>query len=173
MTTQVVMPDVDARARVKDMFAAFNAHDVEKIAAMHTKSAVFDAPTLAQPARGRDAIATEVGRMFTAFPDIAFTVKDYYVADNGHLAAWWEFTGTMTGPIDPPGYAPTGKRVLVRGACNYELKDGLFARHTVVYDAMDLLQQLGLMPGLDSPTAKLGAGVQRAVTRVTKVVQRH
>jgi steroid delta-isomerase-like uncharacterized protein len=173
MTTQIVLPDADIRAKVRELFDAFNAHDVDRIVKLHTKSAVFDDPTLIEPAHGHEALGAELRRMFQAFPDITFTVKDVYVAEAGHVAAHWEFTATMTGPIDPPGYAPTGKTVTVDGACVYEMKDGLFSRHTSIYDTMGLLQQLGLMPGLDSPTVKIGAGIQRAMSLVTKAVQRH
>lgn len=86
------------------------------------------------------------------------------------MAARWHFTGTMTGPIDPPGYAPTGRKVSVSGVCLFEFQDGLVAHHTIVYDSMGILQQVGIMPAVDSAQAKLIAGLQRGIAFIGKTV---
>lgn len=164
----------EIRARVEALLRALSEHDVDKIIALHAPDAVLEAPTLTAPVTGRAAIAVEFTAMFRAFPDLHFLMDELevYVADSGRAAARWHFTGTMTGPIDPPGYAPTGKKASVLGVCLYEFQDGLLAHHTIVYDNMALLQQIGIMPTADSAPAKLIAGVQRAVARVTKTVFR-
>lgn len=162
----------EMRTRVQALLRAFNEHDVDKIIALHTPGAVLDAPTLAAPVTGRAAIAVEFTSMFRAFPDLQFVLDelDVYVAGSGRVAARWRFTGTLTGSIDPPGYAPTGRKASVPGVCLYEFQDGLIAHHTIIYDSMQLLRQVGIMPTADSTQAKLVAGVQRAVARFTKTV---
>jgi steroid delta-isomerase-like uncharacterized protein len=164
----------EIRSRVEALVRALSEHDVDKIIALHTPDAVLEAPALTAPVTGRAAIAVEFTAMFRAFPDLQFLMDELevYVADSGRVAARWRFIGTMTGPIDPPGYAPTGKKASVPGACLYEFRDGLIAHHTIIYDSMGLLQQVGIMPAVDSTQARLIAGLQRAVALVAKTVRR-
>ncbi len=170
MTEAGISGITEVRTRVEALFRAINEHDVDKIIALHTADAVLEDPRLTAPVTGRAAIAVEFTTMFRSFPDFQFLMDELevYLADSGRVAARWHFTGTMTGPIDPPGYAPTGKKALVSGVCLYEFQDGLIARHTIVYDTMGLLQQLGIMPAADSAQAKLIAALQRAVTRLPR-----
>lgn len=164
----------EIRARVEALFRALSAHDVDKIIALHTPEAVLEDPALTAPVTGRAAIAVEFAARFRAFPDLQFLMDELeiYVADSGRVAARWHFTGTMTGPIDPPGYAPTGKKASVTGVCLYEFQDGLIAHHTIVYDTMGMLRQVGIMPAMDSAPAKLIAGLQRTVALAAKAVRR-
>ena len=164
----------EVRARVLALFRALSEHDVDKIIALHTPDAVLDDPSLTAPVTGRAAIAVEFTAMFRAFPDLQFPIDELevYIADSDRVAARWHFLGTMTGPIDPPGYAPTGKKASVSGICLYEFRDGLIARHTIVYDSMRMLQQVGIMPATDSAPARLIAGLQRAIALVAKTVSR-
>lgn len=174
MTTQATLekkPDI--RSHVDALIKALNAHDVDKIVALHTPDAVFEDPTGIEPARGHEKIGEQFRMMFRAFPDMKFTLHEVYTGAPNHAAARWTFVATMTGPIDPPGYAPTGKKATVDGVCFYELKDGLFKKHTSIYDLMGMLHQIGLMPALDSPQVKVTAGLQRTFTKLTNVVQRH
>lgn len=160
----------EVRARVEALLRAVNEHDVDKVIALHTPDAVLESPTLTAPVTGRAAIAVEFTAMFRAFPDLQFLMDELevYLADSGRVAARWHFTGTMTGPIAPPGYTPTGKKASVFGVCLYEFQDGLIARHAIIYDSMRLLQQIGVMPTADSTQAKLIAGLQRAAARLPR-----
>jgi steroid delta-isomerase-like uncharacterized protein len=157
----------EARARVEALFRALNEHDLDKLIDMHTVDALWDDPELAEPVRGRAAIAVRAAAMFRAFPDLQFPLDELeiYRAESGRVAARWHAVGTMTGPIDPPGFAPTGKKVSLRGACFYEFEDGKLASHTIVYDTMGMLRQAGVMPMPESPQAKLMAGLQRTAAR--------
>ena len=170
MTTHVHAPEAtDLRASVMALLAAFNEHDVDKLAAMHAPDAVWVDPTLEEPVVGRDAITRHASALLRSFPDLRFELDGVrvYIADDHHAASGWRWTGTMDGPIDPPGFAPTGKSAVVEGACLYEFRDGLLARHQIVFDAMGLLRQVGVMPALSSTAAKMTAGLQRTGLRVT------
>lgn len=176
MTTRAGSQEVtDVRERIRDLFKALNDHDVERIVAMHTPGAVWMDPTLGEPVSGRAAIADQAAAIFRSFPDLHFELDEtrIYVADPEHAASSWRWVGTMTGPIDPPGFAPTGKRASVEGACVYELDHGLLSRHTIVFDAMGLLRQIGLLPALDSAPAKVTASLQRAGLRVSHALRRN
>ena len=108
-------------------------------------------------------------------PDVHFPLEDQrvLVAEDGTWAvSTWRMIGTMTGRADPPGYEPTGKTANVAGSCLYELRDGRIARHTIVYDGLDLMQQLGLMPAMDSLPTKIMAGAQAVTSRLTHALHR-
>lgn len=165
--------DFDARGFVTDLFAAFNDHDVERIVGMHTPDAVWEDPSLPAPITGRAAIAEHLRAIHQAFPDLHFDEDlELYTSEGGKAAAQWRFGATMTGPLDPPGYAPTGKRTTVAGVCLYRFEDGLIARHRQYYDTRGMLEQLGLLPTPESTSARLAIGLQRATARVSKSLHR-
>ncbi len=164
----------EVRARVEALFRALNEHDLDKLIELHTVDALWEDPELTEPVRGRAAIAGRAAAMFRAFPDLQFMLDEMeiYLAESGRVAARWHAVGTMTGPIEPPGFAPTGKKASLRGVCFYEFENGKFASHTILYDTMGLLRQVGVMPMPESPQAKLMAGLQRAVARAARPARR-
>src|ERR671916_75777 len=76
-------------------------------------------------------------------------------------AFYWKGTGTHTGPLDPPGFAPTGKRLEFHGADFHEYRDGKVARLRIVFDMMDVARQMGTVPQPGSAAEKAGAAAQR------------
>jgi predicted ester cyclase len=55
-------------------------------------------------------------------------------------------TGTNLGPIDPPGWAPTGRRIDVQGVDVYVFRGERLAEYRAHYDTAELARQLGLLP---------------------------
>jgi hypothetical protein len=45
-------------------------------------------------------------------------------ADGRKAIAPWRMTGTMTGPLVPPGFAPTGQRLTLEGDDHWESRTG-------------------------------------------------
>ena len=85
--------------------------------------------------------------MVGAFPDLAVSVAEL-IAEGNRVAARWSFSGTHNGelPGDPP-LPPTGKRVSVNIMSIHRLASGKIAESWVVFDAMGMMQQLGVVPG--------------------------
>jgi steroid delta-isomerase-like uncharacterized protein len=103
------------------------------------------------PAPGQVA-GPEGYRMFftglrTAFPDLSVAL-DTLVADDESAAFAYTISGTQTGPL--MGFAPTGKKIKVRGMQISKFKDGKMVERWGSSDELGLLQQLGL---LETPTA--------------------
>ena len=71
--------------------------------------------------------------------------------DSGDTAiVEWLFHGTNTGPLPLPSgetMAATGKRVSIRGADVVTFAGGAAVKLHSYYDQVELLSQLGLMPG--------------------------
>jgi steroid delta-isomerase-like uncharacterized protein len=156
----------DLRTRLDAWFQAFNDHDPEAILAMCTEDVVWEDSSLAAPLEGEFPVADFLCKQFTAFPDMHFPKEEieiYRSLDGKRAAASWHMVVTMKGPLDPPGYEPTGMTGDVTGMCRYEFAEGgLVARHQTVYDTMTLAQRLGLMPSSDSVPYRMLVGLQQA-----------
>lgn len=163
--TATTTADLDRlRAQIGSLIRAFNDHDPDGILSHFTEDVHWEDPSLPEAAVGSRAARAAVENLLHAFPDQQFDIDTLQILldpEGRYGTSVWSWTGTMTGPIDPPGYAPTGKQAHMTGACFYEFRDGRIARHVVLYDMLGILQQLGLMPATTSAPAKMMAGAQR------------
>ena len=95
------------------------------------------------PMQGRDG-ARQLFSMFnTAFPDMKVMV-DRIIAEGDRVGAHFSFTGSNTGSF--MGVPATGKKVNVVGAGVFRVVDGKLTDNWVNFDAMTMMQQLGLAP---------------------------
>ncbi len=137
----------------KELVAAWNAHDAQRVVAIYATDAVVEEAVLGSPVRrGSDEITAWVEANFAALPDLRIEPRAGYVTDDRAVLEW-VYTGTYTGqfPGLPPG---TGQAVSFPGVSVYHLQDGQIVHDTLYYDSALLLSQLGLMaaPGA-SPVA--------------------
>ena len=148
--------------------AAWNALDPDAVAACAHEDVIWRDPALPEPAHGREGVADFVRESARSFPDLAFSeLGDPATTDDGRVAyAPWLMTGTNTGPIDPPGFAPTGKRVELRGIDVWQFRDGLIWRYQAVYDFSEIARQLGLMPPRGGFAEKAMVRAQRLRSRL-------
>jgi ketosteroid isomerase-like protein len=128
--------------------AAWNAHDRSRVAQFYRPDIVVvsaDAGEL----KGRQEASERDGVFMEAFPDGEMEIAASY--DSGDTAiVEWLFHGTNTGPLPLPGgetLPATGKRVSVRGADVVTFAGGAAVKLHSYYDQVELLTQLGLMPG--------------------------
>jgi steroid delta-isomerase-like uncharacterized protein len=102
----------------------------------------------APPMAGIDAFL-EFGKTFaTALPDAHMELKST-VEEGNTIIAQGLYVGTHNGPLATPNgnvIPPTGKRVELPFADVFEFEDGKVKNHTVYFDQMVLMQQLGLVP---------------------------
>lgn len=54
--------------------------------------------------------------------------------------------GTNDGPIDPPGFPATGRRIDIGGVNVWRFRAGLLIENRTIYDRAEMARQLGLMP---------------------------
>jgi len=93
--------------------------------------------------RDREAYKQLVTMFRTGFPDIKVTVEDL-VAEGEKVVARWTWRGTNQG--DFQGMPPTGKQVNGSGISIHRFADGKIAEAWVNFDALGMLQQLGVIP---------------------------
>ena len=97
---------------------------------------------------GREAIAQLRGPLWTAFPDLRFTLEDLLAVED-KVVARWTFTGTHQADLNHPlmGHiARTGKQITVMGMDIYRIAGGQIAEGWEIMDRLALLQQLGVSP---------------------------
>ncbi|MET0823373.1 MAG: nuclear transport factor 2 family protein, partial [Solirubrobacterales bacterium] len=68
------------------------------------------------------------------------------VEDGSAAYVPWVMSGTNSGPIDPPGFAPTGRSSSITGFDVWQFRGGLIWRYEAIYDFNLLATQLGLTP---------------------------
>jgi steroid delta-isomerase-like uncharacterized protein len=78
----------------------------------------------------------------TAFPDMSVTLETL-VADEESIAFAYTLTGTQTGPL--MGFAPTGKKINIRGMQISKFKDGKMVERWGSSDELGMLRQLGVL----------------------------
>jgi steroid delta-isomerase-like uncharacterized protein len=137
----------DVERVYKDYLAAFNSHDVAKIAALWTDDALWEDVASGQVARSKRELIASFSDIFAAVPNVTCELKFFFSAGN-RIGAEWVETGTQTG--DWAGIPATGKSYLIRGASITEVYNGKITRETSYFNMLDFLQQLGLMPKTSS-----------------------
>src|SRR5919201_372817 len=105
-----------------------------------------------------------------AFADLHFTWPEgpYASFDGIKLALHWHVTGTMLGPMDPPGFAPTGRRIELDGVDLLEVRDGLCCAYTGFFDARRVAQQIGAVPASGSHAERVAVGAQRLLAAIER-----
>jgi len=148
--------------------AAWNGCDTAAMARLVTEDVVWADPAMPEPARGVAAVQEFMRASFRAFPDLRFSEPDPpAVAVNGDLVMWaWHMEGTHRGAIEPPGFAPTGRRMAVDGVDQWEMRDGRIARYRAFYDMNDLARQLGIVPAPGSRGERGMVALQRLQARL-------
>ena len=81
----------------------------------------------------------------TAFPDLRLTIEDI-IAEGETVIARWSCRGTHKGDLS--GIAPTGKQVTISGVSIARFSGSKMAESWINWDALGLMQQLGVVPEL-------------------------
>lgn len=152
-----------ARDFLRRLHAAASARDPDRVAALCAQDVIWEDPAAPRTLRGRE----EVRRfhrdiMFVALPDTRIEMIDgpYLALDGSGVAARVRITGTMTGPLNPPGFAPTRRHLEFETAEFSRFENGMLAHHTVMLNMLDVARQIGAVPAEDSVAARVGVWMQ-------------
>ena len=124
---------------------AWNAHDLDAIAALHAPDMVFENHTAGERAEGAEALE-HIGRIFEAWPDIAFSTRRLYVRED-LVVQEWTASATHTNPMRRGDLeaAPTGRTISWNGIDSIPFENGLVKRKDVYSDSVSILRQVGLL----------------------------
>src|SRR3954470_6295337 len=148
----------------------WNEKDADALVELVAADLHYTDPAWPEVIRDAAGLRTFTSAMWRAMPDMQFTEPLGLIAspDGGLAAAPWHMTGTFTGPLEPPGYAPTGDRIELDGVDVFELRDGKIARLVTHYDAMDVARQLGILPPRGSRAERAGAKLHALMARARR-----
>lgn len=148
--------------------AAWNGRDASAMDALVTDDVVWHDPALPQPARGRAEVRAWLETSWAAFPDLHFSDSDpaFTIEQDDRIAWGWRMRGTFDGaPMDPPGFAPTGRVMDVAGVDEWHMRDGRIALYRAHYDMTTVARQLGIMPPQGGRAEQGMIAVQRLQAR--------
>lgn len=95
--------------------------------------------------RGPEGIKQAVTLFRSAFPNLTYFVHEE-IAEGDLVMTRFSARGTQRGPF--LGVAPTGRVVTYTGMDLNRIAKGLIVKSWVNYDALALLQQIGLVPAV-------------------------
>jgi steroid delta-isomerase-like uncharacterized protein len=142
-------PGKDSEAALRDAIdrynAAWNAHDLDTIVAMHAPDMVFDNHTAGESATGAE-VRAHIGAIFETWPDIEFTTRRLYVRE-GLVVQEWSAAATHAKTMCRGELVaePTGRRIEWDGLDVIPFEDGLVKRKDVYSDSVSILRQVGLL----------------------------
>ena len=125
--------------------AAFNAHDIDEFASTLADDVVFRAPG-GIGGIGRDACAQFFAGLFGGFPDAHVEVRAVHITGDVAVEEG-TFTGTHDGVLHLPAgdIPPTGRRLTADYIEVHRFRDGKSIYSSLMYDQLEILEQLGLM----------------------------
>jgi steroid delta-isomerase-like uncharacterized protein len=124
---------------VQSNFAAWNAHDADRVASLYTDDVIYEDVTFGLIAHGHTELRKMAENFFAGVPDLKLeVVSSTSMGNRGSVE--WVFSGTDV------GLYKTGKKFSVRGASVYELRGGKFSGNRDYYDSASIMRQVGELP---------------------------
>jgi steroid delta-isomerase-like uncharacterized protein len=125
--------------------AAWNAHDLDAIVALHAPDMVFANHTAGEEATGAQ-VRDHIGAIFATWPDIAFATRRLYVRDDLVVQEWTaSATHANTMRRGDLVAEPTGRAIAWEGLDVIPFAHGLVKRKDVYSDSVSILRQVGLL----------------------------
>jgi predicted ester cyclase len=154
-------------------FETWNNHDPDGVVDLCHPAIEWDEVGARRVVQGRAAARERLVETFVAFPDASFDRIALYVGSGTPSAAlWWRMSATLLGPLHPPGFAPTGRRVEYDGADFWQFEDGLLRSLRLIYDVNGIAAQAGLAPIPGSRAERAIVAGQRLTALVRERLRR-
>jgi predicted ester cyclase len=124
----------------------FNEHDLDGLLDFYRGDSVLEAPG-GMNLRGVQQISSFLKGWFQGFPDAKIRTTNRIIAGSS-VVEEGVFSGTHTGVFPTPmgDIQPTGRRAEGKFIDVYEFDGEKVVRDNLIFDRMELLEQLGLLP---------------------------
>jgi steroid delta-isomerase-like uncharacterized protein len=144
----------DGSSIIRKLFEGFNANDVDAIGALAADDYVLIDCATGEKYSGPDGARQNAEGWLTAFPDVKIELLNV-IASGDWAIAECVGRGTNSGPMQTPmGEVPaTGKDMELHFCSLIKVRDGKIVEGRDYYDAMTIVNQLGLMPESAASTA--------------------
>jgi steroid delta-isomerase-like uncharacterized protein len=121
----------------------FTGGNLELVDELFAPDFILHDSSVPQEVRGVEALKQYITMYRTAYPDTHFTVEDQ-IAEGNEVVTRWTGQGTHQGEL--MGIPPTGNQVTVTGIEVDRVSGGKIEESWVSYDALGMMQQLGIVP---------------------------
>lgn len=134
----------EAKALLDSALEIWNNGNLALVEDVFAPEIVAHTSTFPEDIVGLEGIRNWVKFARTAFPDIYMTF-DEVIVKGDKIVARFTVTGTNTGPLSMPfgELPPTGKKVQFSGLGIDRVQNGKITEELVVYNVLEMLQQLG------------------------------
>lgn len=152
---------------------AWSSHDVDRLLALMTEDIEYRDDSWPKTMHGHSDVREFLNTVWRASPDMTFELLagPYVIPGEPRAAFHWRGWGTHTGALDPPGFAPTGRRWEIDGVDFHEYRDGRVSKLRIAFDMMSVSRQLGLSPESGSHVESALAIVQRSAARIQQAIR--
>ncbi len=131
----------DFDMQTKELYAALEAHDLEKMLSLHTDDVFYEEVIADGPfSRGKEGLRTQLQGMFAAMPDVKMELISSFACGDRQCEESI-MSGTQTGSFR--GLPASGKSFSVRVVTVRELKENKTSRISFYYDSASFMRQLG------------------------------
>lgn len=138
---------------VADYVAAWNAHDVDRVASLFAEDGFYGEFGDGQVIVGRKEIVGYLQSVIAAIPDLAITMAATPILAHDGVLVHWVLTGTRSGWF--AGRPPTGASFELPGLTALALKDDRIARAAHTFDVRAAKSRPS--PRLDGPPSDIGS----------------
>ena len=152
---------------------AWNSHEVDRLLALMTEDIEYRDDSWPKAMHGHADVREFLEATWRATPDMTFELLGgpYVLPGEPRAAFHWRGWGTHSGVLEPPGFAPTGRRWELDGVDLHEYRDGRVCRLRIVFDMMSASRQLGLVPAAGGRAERALALAQRSASRVQQAIR--
>lgn len=134
---------MDLEGQMRKAYDLLNAGDLDGFGELLSGDFI-EHEDLAGLPQTKDGVLEFFTMFRTAFPDLRFEPQQFFTRDDT-AAVYFRATGTNTGEF--MGMPATGKSIDVQGLDIVRFDDnGVGVEHWGLFDAMKMMQQLGLVP---------------------------
>ncbi len=139
------MPAIE-RQLVTDVVAAWNDHNLERLAGFYAPDYEGVDVGQAAPQHGPEEALRSMADYLRAFPDLHFTLEST-VMEGNRVALAWTAHGTHQGKL--MHIPPTGHPIEMRGVTLFTVKEDKIAYSLHIWDVAGFLRAVGLLPELE------------------------
>ncbi|UCD16771.1 MAG: ester cyclase [Candidatus Zixiibacteriota bacterium] len=129
---------------VKKYHEAWNSHNPDAVSGFFIENATYSDPSAGKVVKS-SALAEYAKTMFTAFPDLTFTVTAVSQIGNSKIVLEYTIKGTNTGPL--PQTPPSNRTISIAAVDIIEFEAGKIKSLKGFYDRLTMAEQLGWIEG--------------------------
>ena len=134
---------MDSKALAQKLMDVWNSHKDSEVNNLIGSNYVCHDPASPQEfSKGPEGFKQRFHMYNTAFPDSKFTVEEI-IAEGNKAVMRWKVSGLHKGELF--GIQPTNKNVQCSGTSICHIQDGKIGEEWTYYDALGLMQQLGVV----------------------------